>query len=79
VSLLSKFKNPGRCGRGFFLLRIFRNYRATRNFDSDVPIELKAVTAWLAWRVSIEAASVYHRSCVFKPSDNVTGTVFCMS
>jgi hypothetical protein len=33
---------------GFFLFRIFRNYRATRNFDSDVPIELKAVTVWLA-------------------------------
>jgi hypothetical protein len=26
---------------GFFLFRIFENYCATRNFDSDVPIELK--------------------------------------
>jgi hypothetical protein len=33
---------------GFFLFGILRDYRATRNFDNDVPIELKAVTVWLA-------------------------------
>ena len=34
---------------GLFLVCGFaKDYRATRNFDSDVPIELKAVTTWLA-------------------------------
>jgi hypothetical protein len=30
------------------LFRIFRNYCATRNFDSEVPIEVKADRTWFA-------------------------------
>ncbi len=46
-TLFSKSKSPA-VWPGFFLVRICRDYFATRNFDSDVPIELKAEIIWVA-------------------------------
>jgi hypothetical protein len=47
---------------GFFFCAIGEDYRATRNFASEVPIALKAVTARLAeysgWKFSISTGAV---------------------
>jgi hypothetical protein len=51
---------------GLFSWRMAENYRATRNFDSELPMLLKAAMIWVAV-VTVENLSARWRSIAERP------------